>query len=75
MYGMLDVLRRLTSDFSFVNTGMAMPYSITHAWHIGWVATPYLGFLLHKLWYGNVFHAVAGIPSSSSYSPGGDSLS
>ena len=30
MYGMLDGLQRLTSDFFLVNTGMAMIYSITH---------------------------------------------
>ena len=28
-------------------------YSITHVWHVGWVATPYLGFLLCKHRYGN----------------------
>ena len=67
MYGMLDGLQRLTSDFFLVNTGMAMIYSITHVWHVGWVATPYLGFLLRKHRYGNVFHSVARTSSCSSY--------
>ena len=75
MYGILDGLQRLTSDFSFVNTGMAIIYSITHVWHVGWVATPYLEFLLRKLRYGHVFHSVAGISSRSSYSSGGESPS
>ena len=64
---MLDGLQRLTSDFFLVNTGMAMIYSITHVWHVGWVATPYLGFLLRKHRYGNVFHSVARTSSCSSY--------
>ena len=44
-----------------------MIYSITHVWHVGWVATPYLGFLLRKHRYGNVFHSVARTSSCSSY--------
>ena len=28
-------------------------YSITHAWHVGWVATPYLGFFPREQRYGN----------------------